>query len=305
MSIGAFAATVRPAWPALYVDTENRRFLQVGAATLPEALRDTWAALTRAEQRINVDVLAAAHGCEQVSKGENPEPFVELAEFLRTHLPEERLCNELLGTITTRGNPSALLKTIDTPLPSGLPDKVLSLAAASGLVEQRSTGWHLQCPTREVLEQAKAKYMDKAELFAAARPLQFAQAFLCGGWWEVCVWDAARKSGAFRDLRWSVRFGSDSDHLEEDIVAVSGLSLAVFSCKRGGQKDRLNRAFEEFVAAAARLGGAFAEKYFCVAMPINEEHFSTVRSEAARLHARIVGPSARLSPSSLTSIRGT
>lgn len=297
MSIGAFAATIGPGWPALYVDTEHQRFLQVGNHVLPAPLRDGWAALTRAEKRLTVDVVAAAHGCEHVSPGEDPSPYVELAEHLRTHLADESRCHLVFSRIPSRGSPADLLAVLKQPLPD-LPAAVTRLAVAAGLLETRSGAHFIHCPTRPVLEAATHKHLPLAERFAAARPLQFVQGFLAGGWWENSVWHAARQSGRFRDLRWSVRFGTATDHLEEDLVAVSGLNLAVFSCKRGGERERLTRAFEEFVGAAQRLGGHFAEKFFCVAIPINDAHFATVRSEADRVRARLVGPASRLSASS-------
>lgn len=297
MSIGAFAATIAPAWPALYVDSENRRFLQIGKTVLPDPLHDGWAALTRAEKRLNVDVVAAAHGCEHVSPGEDPAPFLELAEYLRTHPADEKQCHDVCKNIPTRGRPADLLATLDHPLPT-LPAAVGTLALAAGLLEARGGAYFLRCSTRPMLEQALRTRLDLADLYAAARPIQFAQAFLSGGWWEVCIWHAARQAGIFRDLRWSVRFGTATDHLEEDLVGVSGLNLAVFSCKRGGERERLNRAFEEFVSAAHRLGGTFADKYFCVALPIKENQFAAVRAEATRVRARLLGPASRLTASS-------
>ena len=56
---------------------------------------------------------------------------------------------------------------------------------------------------------------------------------------------------SFRDLRGSVRFRTETAHLEEDLVGVMCLNLAVFSCKPGGERERLNRAFE--AAGARRL----------------------------------------------------
>jgi len=299
MSIGAFAATVKPGWASLYVDTENRRLLQAGGQHLPEALRDTYAALLRAEKRMNVDVMAAAHGCEQVSAGKHAEPYVELAEYLRRNPVIEQQCNAIMRDVLTRGFPKQVLSQVDKPFPSDFPAEVLRQAATVGLVEQWSDGtWHFSCPERDVLEQALCSTVPIQDIFAATEPVQFAHAFLSGAWWEVCVWNAARQSGHFRDLRWSVKFGSEVDHLEEDLVAVKGLSLAVFSCKRGGHGDRLNRAFEEFVSASNRLGGSFAEKYFCVAQAIRKDSFSAVQSQAARVHAKLIGPSEKLSSSS-------
>ncbi|HPO01308.1 MAG TPA: DUF1887 family CARF protein [Opitutaceae bacterium] len=297
MSLGAFAATHSQGWPALYVDSENRRFLQVGNHLLPEPLRDGWAALTRAEGRLNVDVVAAAHGCEHVSGGADPAPFLELAEYLRTHPQEESACHALFSPITTRGKPADLLATIGQPLPP-LPSIIGELAVAAGLLQRSGDRVHLACPSRDTLERACREQITTKDLFAATRSVQFAQAFLSGGWWEVCVWHAARQSGAFRDLRWSVRFGSETDHLEEDLVGVAGLNLALFSCKRGGDGARLNRAFEEFVAAAQRLGGSFASKHFCVALPISQRHYATVRTEASRTRTRLIGPASRLNSAS-------
>ena len=300
MSIGAFAATISRDWPSIYVDTDNRRILQVGHHAPPELLRDGFAALSRAEAKLNVDVVAAAHGCEHVSSGEDPSPFVEFAEFLRMHPAEELTCHSAFKGIHTRGKPAELLAVLDCPLPQLRP-AVSDRALAAGLLESRGESLFLACPTRATIERACQTGVDPADYFSATRPLQFAQAFFSGGWWEICVWHAARQSGAFRDLRWSVRFGTETDHLEEDIVAISGLNLAVFSCKRGGAGERLNRAFEEFVAASNRLGGTFAAKYFCVAMVIKDAQFVAVRSEAARLRVRLVNPANRLTPSSFVS----
>nr|MBP7372940.1 hypothetical protein [Opitutaceae bacterium] len=57
-------------------------------------------------------------------------------------------------------------------------------------------------------------------------------------------------------------------------------------------------AFEEFVAAAQRLGGSFASKHFCVALPISQRHYATVRTEASRTRTRLIGPASRLNSAS-------
>jgi hypothetical protein len=299
MSIGAFAATIGPALSAIYVDTECRRFLQPGKVPIPESLRDGDAAFTRAELRLNVDVVAATHGHNQISAGEDPTPYIELAEYLRAHPAEEHYCHHVFAALSSNGPMVEQLAMLDRRLPE-LPAGLTRLALAAGLLETRGGCHYIACRTRETIESAIRSPLNSTEFFAATRSLQFPQTFLNGGWWEVCVWHAAKQSGTFRDLRWSVRFGSDINHTEEDVVGVKGPNLALFSCKRGGPGARLHRGFEEFVSAARRLGGPSTTKYFCVAAPTREAHMTQVREEAVRVRAKIVTPALRLTPDAFT-----
>ena len=298
MSIGAFAATLAPRCPSFYVDTEHRRFLDAGQVPAHSALADPWELLQRAEQTLNVDVVCAAHGIEHVSAGRDPAPFLPLAEHLRNHPADELACHSALSRLNFRFHQALdVIARLDEPLPA-LPPAVARLAGTAGLLESRGAVLYFSTPHRAALERwtCGEAWNDKAEFYAALQPLQFAQAFLSGGWWEVCVAHAARQSGRFRDLRWSAEVGLPGDRIEEDLLAVDGFNLAVFSCKRGGKGDRLNRAFEEFVAASRRLGGTFSSKFFCVAQPISSQYFSMVQTEAARDRVRLIGPHARLSP---------
>jgi hypothetical protein len=299
MSIGAFAATLKPLCPSCYVDTENRRFVDGGQVPAHPALSDAWALIQQAEQALNVDVLAAAHGHERISSGRDPEPLLALAEDLRTHPSEEQECQRIFSRVNLRNlKPSQALAVLDTPL-TGVPSRIADLAVAAGLINRRNSGLFLPCPLRDSLERwANGNRWDSpADLYSALAPMQQAQAFLAGSWWEIVVWNAARQSGRFRDLRWSVEIGAPGEAIEEDILAVDGFNLAIFSCKRGGDGARLTRAFEEFESAARLIGGTFSSKFFCVAQAISERNLSLVRKEAARARVTLIGPYQRLSAS--------
>ena len=128
--------------------------------------------------------------------------------------------------------------------------------------------------------------------FEAIQHLQFAVGFLSGGWWEIAAVSAAEKSGRFRDIRWSVAAGERGfgGSLEEDIVAVDGVQIAYFSCKRGGARSKLTRQLEEMDASAKRLGGVFARKFFCVYLPPSPAIEKFLSRRADELRIRLLGP---------------
>ncbi len=303
MSIGAFAATLGVKCPSLYVDTEHRRFVDGGQVQAHPVMVNPWELLPKAESRLSVDVICAAHGIEDVSAGRDPTPYLELAEHLRRTPGEEVICHAVTKQLMkTSIKPAEALSLIDRPLEQ-LPDRSAQLACAAGLIEKRGSGWHLPSSSRAALQRFAdgERWKDITEFYEALSPLQESQSMLAGGWWEVCVWEAARQSGRFRDLRWSVQVGVPGAAVEEDILAVDGFNLAVMSCKRGGEGGRLKRALEEFETAARHVGGAFASKFFCVAQPIVRRHFAVVQKEAEQARIHLIGPYERLSPARFAS----
>jgi len=110
------------------------------------------------------------------------------------------------------------------------------------------------------------------------------------------VLEAARSSGRFRDLHWSAEITRSGGHapIEEDILAVEDLNLAVFSCKRGGDRARLLRAFEELDSAARHLGGSFTRRYFAVAKFLAGSSFAEIKARAATSQTHLIGPAERM-----------
>ena len=82
------------------------------------------------------------------------------------------------------------------------------------------------------------------------------------------------------------------------MVAVEDLHLAVFSCKRGGDRSRMLRAFEELDSAARGLGGTFARRYLAVARPLPRTLVSEIHARAAATRTTLIGPASRLGPDS-------
>jgi hypothetical protein len=136
------------------------------------------------------------------------------------------------------------------------------------------------------------------DYFGLIAPIQQFIGFLAGGWWEIAVALAARKASRFRDVRWSVEVERQpgSPVFEEDLLALDGLGLAVFSCKRGGDRARLLRAFSELDAGARTLGGSMTRRFLCVALPLKSYNLEEVRVRAAATQTTLVGPASRLHP---------
>jgi hypothetical protein len=135
------------------------------------------------------------------------------------------------------------------------------------------------------------------EWIAAVGPFQENINLLGGGWWELAVYEAAQRSGRFRDLRWSVVVRSADQTFEKDIIAIEGLNLAIFSCKRGGDKGRLVGALDELDSSARQLGGSHAKRYLAIAQPISKGSFASVQERARQTRTTLLGPASRL-PSS-------
>jgi hypothetical protein len=76
--------------------------------------------------------------------------------------------------------------------------------------------------------------------------------------------------------------------MEEDILAMQGVQLAYFSCKRGSQ-GKLQRQLEEIESSARRLGGKLARKYFAVCH-LSGSMRAELRQRAEQLRIRLIEP---------------
>ncbi len=299
MSIGAFAAAHQQRLPACYVDTAHRQILAATNVALPSPLDSSPTAFRRISDQLTVAILAAAHGAESVVSGRDPALWLPTARFLASD-PELETATHLFAVDSLdegRRQPADYARLLATPL-DRLPDQIIESLAASGLIAQNEGRWHLWHPEPELFTRWSTgeRYDSIQTYFAATAPLQQMIGFLLGGWWELAVLDAARKSGRFHDFQWSAEIirPGNSTPLEEDLLAVEDLNLAVFSCKRGGDRNRLLRAFEELDSAARYLGGAVARRYLAVAMPLPLHIFSELKARATNSRTALVGPVARL-----------
>lgn len=301
MSIGAYAAAMTEKADSLYVDTENGHFADGKTGEALDGLFHHDLSFTPYRRMLRVDFIAVAHGCERVTAGKPSAPYAPLADHMLNHPQEEQATWE--GMHGGRGlcpggceprSPGGWLDLCAKEV--HVPDAVARLAVEAGLLEHQETGGSLRlaCPDRKALESLAAgnAFHPTPAYFNAIAPLQFALAFLSGGWWEVAIAGAARKSGRFRDVRWSVQAGRRGfgGSMEEDVVAVDGVRVAYFSCKRGGRGAKLSRQLEEMDASARRLGGHFVSKFFCVYQApgagIRESIFDRARSLGVRVVTR-------------------
>lgn len=301
MAIGAFAAAHREHIPSFYIDSEQGGLLPGGTGPLPPPLDSSTVALKRARDALTVSVITAAHGVRLVSTGRDPGKWLPLARILAADPAVEKATHDFAVTQLDEGKrrPEDYLRILQTRV-DDLPEPLIHPLFEAGALTLRDGAWHLAFPSSDVLARCAAgERLDTVQdYFALVAPLQHVIAFLSGGWWELVVMDAAARSGRFRDLRWScdsIRAGVFRP-VEEDLLAVDGLSLAVFSCKRGGQGARLLRAFEELDSGARALGGSQARRFLCVSQPMGRHMGSEIRARAESTHTTLIGPAQRLSP---------
>lgn len=297
MSIGAFAAAHGSRTASVYVDTENQVLIPGPGSLLPAPLDNANAALRAAQDALNVDVITTAHGIASLTTGRDPEPWLPSARLLSKDPHLEAACHAFAEEQLAEGGrtPQDYLKLVDTPL-AGLPEQLVEPLALASHITLRDGAWHLAFEHRADLEAfaAMPEFRPGPDYYRTIAPLQQILAFLSGGWWELAVVDELRRSTGFHDVRWSAtatRAGGRVP-IEEDILAVRGLNLAAFSCKRGGNRDRLQRAFEELDSAARALGGTFAERHLCIARRVHGIEDLRARALATRTH--LVGPADRL-----------
>ena len=299
MSIGAFAAAHQQKAAACYVDTTQRQIHAATTTPLPAPLDSSPVTFRRIAGQLTVAILTAAHGIKTPVTGRDPAPWLPAARLLAADPDLEQATHDFAVRCLDecRRKPNDYVKLLDTSLDE-LPDQLIEPLAEAGHIYLRGDRWFLWHPEADKFARwaGGERYDAIQDYFAATAPLQQIIAFLSGGWWELAVLEAAQASGRFRDLHWSPQATrpDGSTSIEEDILAVEDLSLALFSCKRSGDRARLLRAFEELDSAGRHLGGAFTRRYFAVALPGPGHAFAEIKARAADTQTTLLGPVSRL-----------
>lgn len=299
MSIGAFAAAHQQRAPACYVDTAHRQIHAATPTPLPAPLDSSPVAFRRIAEQLTVAILTAAHGVTSLVDGRDPAPWLPTARMLAADPRLEQATHDfsVRWLDEEKRKPTDYARLLTTPLDE-LPDPLIEPLHEAGLICLRDNHWYLWHAEAEKINRWAngERYDTIQDYFAATAPLQQIVAFLSGGWWELAVLEAAQASGRFRDVHWSPQAArpDGSTSIEEDILAVEDLSLALFSCKRSGDRSRLLRAFEELDSAGRHLGGTFTRRYFAVALPGSSHAFAEIKARAADSQATLLGPVSRL-----------
>ena len=280
MSIGAFQAAQKQEITSFYVDGENRRFLDGGTGTAVGDLLTTGVSLDPLATLLSVKMILTAHGCEQHSHGQGVDPIlVPLATHLLLNSNEEEKAFQAMA-----GKTGAFAKLKSARLPNHwinadqiefeLPEEIAKIAEAAKMITRVG---------------GKTRLRGSSNLKNFGASLQKRYKFFEGGWWEVAVAAAVHRCSAFRDVRMNAEIAKGGNEpMEEDVLAVQGLQLAYFSCKRGNAKG-LHRHLEEVQASARRLGGKFARKYLAVChLPVYMR--DDLQKRAAQLHTKIIEP---------------
>lgn len=305
MSIGAFVAALRHKTPSFYVDTQDAKFVDGQSAPGLEALFDGDLSFTPLMRSLTVHVVAAAHGVERVTGGEDWRRWLPLARHLAEHPEDEAECHRVIngedgrnGLVQT-SRLADCLEALDRDLP--LPSKVCELALEAGLYRPGSAPHTLRLPdsTRLQLEQLArgGPVPDRfGRLARATAPVQRAANFLGGGWWEVIVAAHMAEAGLFRDVRWSVQVGERGGaNLEEDVVALDGVRVVYVSCKRSSQGSRLFSTLEHIKARADHLGGIFNRRILAIWDPPYGRVRRNLETRARRLGIELLFGRERLS----------
>jgi hypothetical protein len=277
ISIGAYAAALHKDHRAisLYVATEDALFVDGRTAEgLTELLDDDFS-FTPLRASLTVNTLAVAHGRQRVTGGRDWRPFLPLAQHLLGHPDQEQTTHDAITKGLFGGKPEPRTPADWLPVLARhivLPDEVTRLAVSAGLVQTDSSGkTTLTRATEAELQRLADSYVPdfNPAYFRAISPIQQALGFLTGGWWEVVVADAAERSGAFRDIRWSAQVGERGGaDLEEDVLALDGVQIVSICCKRGGARDRLLPLLEEMNARARSMGGSFTRRFLAIYLPL-------------------------------------
>lgn len=284
MSIGAFAAASKAKVTALYVDTRDGVFVDAQTGPALGDLLEKDLSFTPYQKALTLDSIVVAHGRGGVTKGRSYRPYLPLANHLMNRPDEEEMlwaAFDAAGGLTPGGKEPrdvAGWRAL-VPKPVRVSETVGGLARAVDLLAEMDGRFYL--PARK-----------------DPRQLGQVRGFLAGGWWEVAVADAVERSGRFRDVRWSAYAGERTPgaSMEEDLLAVDGVQIAYFSCKRGGARAKLPRQLEEMVQSARRVGGQFTSRFFCV----YKDPPPPIRQRAAELNVRIITRADLLRPDCFT-----
>jgi hypothetical protein len=254
MAIGAYAAALQAKCSSLYVDTLEGKFLdgKTGQGILPY-FKDGDLSLSQVTRQLRVDMIAVANGRQRVTGGQQWEELLPVADLLLRNEELEEQCHafavKVMKTMPRRYKERQLWDEAVRERQFSPPQALQEALQEARLFERAGNGMKL----------SRNRLLDSAEKVFS---------FLQGSWWEVSVAEYLKRTGRYRDLRWSVDVGASdgqsNTNMEEDILGVHGVNLLYVSCKRGGSGAKLARLLEEVAASAERIGGSHSMKLLAV-----------------------------------------
>ena len=291
MSVGAFQAALAAAVTSLYVDGDRKVF--VDGRTGPEltAMLDDGLALRMLAPQLSVRMVLTAYGCEVQNSKRHGKRLAPVAAALLLNRDDEV---QTFENMAGKGGAFASLRTSKSvtrwreadKIRFDLPDSIGAAAEVAGLVRRVGTQFLLSADLNGSDKNAQSKQCRAPD---RGQVLQRRYQFFEGGWWEVAVAHAVEACSAFADVNVNLTIAKGGRlAMEEDVLAMQGLQLAYFSCKRSGA-DRLVRHLEEVDASARRLGGKMARKYLAVCH-LPEHMRDGLQKRAHQLHVKLIEP---------------
>lgn len=292
MSIGSFYAAVSTTTPSLYVDGDRQVF--VDGRTGPElaSVLDSGLGLETLAPLISVRMVLTAYGCAVENAKHHLKELASVAAALLLNRDDEMQAFENMAGkngafAALRSSKSVARWRGADQIRFDLPDSIGAVAEVAGLVRRAGTQFSLCADLRHDLENnAQSRQYRGPD---PGQVLQRRYQFFEGGWWEVAVAHAVEACSAFADVNVNLTIAKGGRlAMEEDVLAMQGLQLAYFSCKRSGA-DKLVRHLEEVDASARRLGGKMARKYLAVCH-LPESMRDGLQKRARQLHVSLIEP---------------
>jgi len=301
MSIGAFYAAMSTQSPSLYVDGDRRLFVDGQTGPALATVLESGLSLESLASIVKVRTVLTAYGCVVENAQRHSKELVPVAKALLSNLDDEV---RLFETIAGKQGAFASLRSSKKPARWRNADQIRFDMPASISVPAEAAG---------LIRRAGTKFTLSADLFPDRRPnanarhhrgvdpgqvLQRRYQFFEGLWWELAVARAIEACPAFSDVNPNLTIAKGGRlAMEEDVLAMQGLQLAYFSCKRSSQ-DKLVRHLEEVDASARRLGGKMTRKYLAVChLPVSMR--DGLMKGADQLHVTLLEPTEISDPAAL------
>lgn len=127
----------------------------------------------------------------------------------------------------------------------------------------RQDDFHIEPSLVQTFKKETKLVNDYGRVKKLAGPLQAAQNFFFGGWWEVCVAQYMEHARKYTQILWSVETALDDPKhqnedrgtTESDIIASDGIRLTCVSCKRGTREKEMVTELEQHFVRSVTQGG--------------------------------------------------
>ena len=284
MSIGAWRAAEAMTVPALYCDTQSKRFV-IERAPAGQSLPP----FEHVVAGLSVPVALAAHGIrpDQLKFEKPTDAHIALANaMLELWEKHESAMKDYFGKVRAIVYPGGQLvrnwdvaRVIQSGLPPAPPNlvRIIELAAAAEILVREG-------------ELIRFNVSDSLNSDRKVREVERLYRALEGGWFEVLLYDRMRSSKRFLDTRMNVQSREEQSFGENDVVAVDlkRLALTFVSCKNtDAYVQPLDHVFS-IRQRALEYGGSHAGMMLCVRKCLDPQKRNMLKQACAAVRAEFI-----------------